>query len=192
MNYNDEWPDPDGAGHSRRRKKFKKPTERVAPNLSPQEWDEKARAILLSQLSRSAKTKKQLAQILEKRFVPAEIAGPLLDRFEEVHLIDDAAYARAFTHDRRISRGLSKTALKRELNQAGISAELVDDALENITQDDDVSLAMALVRKRWSSVSKLERDARYRRLSGFLGRRGFSGAAVGAAISTVEREQLEA
>jgi len=61
---------------------------------SQEKLEKRARNVLLFQLSRSMKTKWQLAQILEKREIPPEIAKPLLDRFEEVQLIDDSVFCR--------------------------------------------------------------------------------------------------
>ena len=155
---------------------------------TPEEWDELARTLLLNKLTRGPRSKAQLARHLADREVPHEIAQSLLVRFEEVGLIDDATYAQAFARDRRASRGLAKSSLKRELSAAGISAQLAEAALEQFDATDDLELAISLVRKRWSSVSKLEWQARQRRLSGYLGRRGFSSAAIGEAIKTVERE----
>lgn len=130
--------------------------------------------------------------MLAQKDVPQDIASAILDRFEEVHLIDDAAFAKAFAHDRRLSRGLSKAALKRELNQAGVAIELIEDALEPIQPEDELELATNLVRKRWNSVANLPWDTRQRRLAGFLGRRGFAGSTISSSISTVERESREA
>jgi regulatory protein len=161
-------------------------------SLTPQQWDERARNLVLNRLTRGPRTKKQLAQMLALKEVPEDISLSILDRFEEVHLIDDAAYARAFASDRRASRGLSKSALKRELNQAGVAAEFIDEALEPIQLEDEVLLAINLVRKRWRSVSSLPRDARQRRLAGYLGRRGFGGSIISAAISAVEQESASA
>lgn len=193
MSFNDEWPESNDSGHSSERRKrkqvFRKPKVYEPEDFTPEQWDERARTALLNQLTRGPRTKKQLGQMLAKKFIPQEIASALLDRFEEVQLIDDAAYARAFAHDRRLSRGLSKQALKRELGNAGVAPEIIDETLDPIDNEADTELAIELVRKRWPSVSGLERDARYRRLSGYLGRRGFSGSAVAQAISTVEREQ---
>ena len=109
----------------------------------------------------------------------------MLDRFTEVGLIDDAAYARAFAHDKRLTRGLSKSAIKRELSQAGVDQELILEAIEPIDSEAELELAIRLVEKRWSSVAKLDRDARYRRLSGYLGRRGFAGSIISSAIHSV-------
>jgi regulatory protein len=130
--------------------------------------------------------------MLSEKGVPDEIAQPLLDRFEDVGLIDDAAFARAFARDRRQSRGLSKSALRRELTQAGVDQELVTDALEEYSSEDDLELAIRLVEKRWQGLARLESDARYRRLSGYLGRRGFSGSTIGAAIRAVADSQRHA
>ncbi|MEN9714957.1 MAG: hypothetical protein RJA35_424 [Actinomycetota bacterium] len=160
-------------------------------SLSPEEWDEKARGWLLAKLTRGPRTKHQLGQMLAQRGVPAEISEHLVDRFEDVGLIDDAAYARAFTHDRRATRGLSKSALKRELSTAGVASELVDDALSGIDSESEHELAIQLVRKRWASVRNLERDARQRRLMGFLGRRGFGSNIITSAIRAVESEYRE-
>jgi len=161
-------------------------------SLTPQEWDEKARGWLLGRLTRGPRTKLQLARMLSEKGVPDEIAQPLLDRFEDVGLIDDAAFARAFARDRRQSRGLSKSALRRELTQAGVDLELVTDALEEYSSEDDLELAIRLVEKRWQGLARLESDARYRRLSGYLGRRGFSGSTIGAAIRAVADSQQHA
>ena len=153
---------------------------------TPEEWDERARGLLLARLTRGPRTKLQLAKMLSEKGVPEDIAVPLLDRFTEVGLIDDAAYARAFARDRRATRGLAKSALRRELNSAGVAVDQIDEALDEYTNEDDLELATNLVAKRWASLAKLDRDARYRRLLGYLGRRGFSSSTIGSAIKSVE------
>src|SRR5690606_33787690 len=52
-----------------------------------------ARKILLDQLTGRARSRSELATKLRKRGVPEEVGIRLLDRFEEVGLVDDAAYA---------------------------------------------------------------------------------------------------
>jgi regulatory protein len=158
-------------------------------SLTPHEWDERARGLLLARLTRGPRTKTQLARMLAEKGVPEEIALPLLDRFQEVGLIDDSAYARAFSRDRRETRGLAKSALRRELGQAGVDIETIDEALGDYSTEDDQELAIKLVDKRWDSLAKLEHDARYRRLLGYLGRRGFSSGTITAAIRAVELDR---
>ena len=53
-----------------------------------------ARTILLDQLTGRARTRAELAEKMAKKHVPDDVAQRLLDRFTEVGLIDDAAFAR--------------------------------------------------------------------------------------------------
>ena len=181
---------PKGSGPSRTsgEPSFKVRTtrEQSPTEHTPDEWREKARTLLLNKLTRGPRSRFQLAQAMEKREIPLDISEELLNRFTEVGLIDDAAFAKAFAHDRRANRGLSKAALKRELANVGVEQQLIQVALEEIDSDQELELAIQLVSKRWNSVKNLEWQARQRRLSGFLGRRGFTGSVVSVAIKTVE------
>ena len=59
-----------------------------------------AREIALRRLSVRARSRKELAQDLKSRDVPAEAAAAVLDRFAEVGLIDDAAFAEEWVEAR--------------------------------------------------------------------------------------------
>ena len=104
--------------------------------LSPEKQESRARNVLLHQLARSAKSTSQLRKILEQREISPEIAEKVLERFTEVGLIDDAAYAETIVNSRRNYKGLAKSAIKRELNEKGVSQELVEEAISGITAED--------------------------------------------------------
>ena len=44
----------------------------------------------------------------------------MLDRMEDVRLVDDTAYAESYVASRQRSRGLARGALRRELYQKGV------------------------------------------------------------------------
>ncbi len=114
---------------------------------SDEKLEKRARNVLLFQLSRSMKTKWQLAQILEKREIPVEIAKPLLDRFEEVQLIDDAVFAAAYVRS-RVEKGKASRIIGRELQQKGVDRAVVEeaaDADEETTKDVAESMSTAAV-----------------------------------------------
>lgn len=163
----------------------------VAPQksevLTPDQWLEKARSILLNRLSRGPRSKAQLRNLLEERQVPSEIAEGILDRFEEVGLIDDAKFAEAFARDKRQSRGLAKRALAQELKKVGVSPEFSESALEEFDQESEVELAITLVERRLATVSNLDWQSRQRRLYGYLGRRGFAANVIATAIARAEQ-----
>ena len=158
--------------------------------LSPEKLETRARNVLLHQLARSAKSTSQLRKILEQREIPSEIAEKVLERFTEVGLIDDAAYAETIVNSRRTYKGLAKSAIKRELNDKGVSQELVEEAISVITAEDDFESAKQLAIRRYRQMAHLERDVRTRRLAGFLQRKGYGGSSVFAAIKFAEDAYL--
>src|ERR1700709_1865124 len=83
-----------------------------------------ARTILLNQLTGRARTRSELATKLSQREVPDDVATRLLARFEEVGLVDDAAFAREWVEQRQSGKGLAKRALAQELRRKGITDEV--------------------------------------------------------------------
>ena len=147
-----------------------------------------ARKILLDQLTGQARSRSELAGKLAKKGVPADVAGRLLDRFEEVGLVDDAAFARDWVQSRQASRGLARRALAQELRRKGIDDQVAREALAEVDPHDEVESARELVRRKLRSVASLDRQVAVRRLSGMLARKGYS---PGVALRVV-REELDA
>jgi regulatory protein len=161
--------------------------------LSPEKLETRARNVLLHQLARSAKSTSQLRKILEQREIPTEIAEMVLERFTEVGLIDDAAYAETIVNSRRNFKGLAKSAIKRELNEKGVDQALVEEAISGITAEDDFESAKDLAVRRYRQMAHLQKDVRTRRLAGYLQRKGYASSAVFGAIRFAEEQyQLEA
>jgi regulatory protein len=110
---------------------------------------------------------------MARRGVPQEAAESVLDRFGEVGLIDDSAFAQAWVDSRHHGRGLGRRALAAELRRKGIDDETASEALVSVSADDEVAAAQALVRRRLPSLASVPRDVATRRLVGMLGRKGF-------------------
>jgi regulatory protein len=145
------------------------------------------RTILLDQLTGRARTRSELATKLRARNVPDDIASRLLDRFEEVGLVDDAAFAREWVEQRQSGRGLAKRALAMELRRKGVDDDVAREALDEIDPDDELEAARALVRAKLRSVRNLDRDKAVRRLVGMLARKGHSSSVA----FTVVKEELD-
>ena len=140
-----------------------------------------ARKILLDALTGQARSRKELADKLAKKDVPSELAERLLDRFTEVGLIDDEAFAKAWIESRQPGKGLARRALAQELRRKGIDDEVARDALDEIDPDDEEAAARLLVRKKLRTVRGLEQQKAIRRLVGMLARKGY-GAGMSFAI----------
>lgn len=150
---------------------------------------EVARAIVLRQLTASPKSRRQLEEKLADRNVPEDVAREVLDRFEEVDLVDDAQYAELYVRSRASSRKLSRSAIRRELASRGVTGEIAESALEQRTDEDERADAAELVRRKLPAgldpADRAERDRAVRRLVGMLGRRGY---APGLAFAVVQDE----
>jgi regulatory protein len=144
-----------------------------------------ARKILLDQLTGQARTRKELADKLAAKGVPDEVASRLLDRFTEVGLIDDEAFARAWIASRQPGKGLARRALAHELRRKGIDDEIAREALDEIDPEDELEVARVLVRRKLRSVASLDEVKATRRLVGMLARKGHS---PGVAYRVVREE----
>lgn len=147
-----------------------------------------ARNILLRQLTQSAKTRSQLGAALAKRGVPEDIAERLLQRFTDVGLIDDWAYARNLIDAQAAAGGLSRRGVAEKLRRRGVPKEIIDEVTNEIESEDEWSAAVDLARRKATRMLNLEPSVRRRRLAGVLARRGYPPDTVMSALREVEDE----
>ncbi|MEU3753707.1 recombination regulator RecX [Streptomyces olivoreticuli] len=160
---------------------------------TPPRPEEQARAICLRLLTGSPRTRKQLADALAKRGIPAEVAEEVLARFEDVGLIDDAAFADAWVESRHHGRGLARRALARELRTKGVDSAVIDEAVGQLDSDQEEHTARELVRRKLRATRGLDREKRLRRLAGMLARKGYpEGLALRVVRQALEEEGEEA
>lgn len=157
----------------------------LGPDADPESV---ARTILLDQLTGRARTRAELAQKLASRQVPEDVATRLLDRFTEVGLVDDEAFARTWVEERQRGKGLARRALAHELRRKGVDDDTVRSTLDEVEPADEEEAARRVVRSRLRSVQGLPADKATRRLVGALARKGH---ASGTAYRVV-REELAA
>lgn len=154
-----------------------------------------ARNIVLRQLTSAPKSRRQLAVKLAEKDIPAEVAEAVLDRFEEVQLVDDAEFARMWVASRSRSKSLARGALKRELADKGITGELAEDALDQVSDEDEVESARALVRRRLQHsvdlADRAARDKQARRLVSMLARKGYSPSVGYRVVNEIIGDVLE-
>lgn len=152
------------------------PSSAVAGDPEP-DPESVARAIVLRQLTNSPKSRQQLARKLAERNVPEAVAEAVLNRFEDVRLIDDAEFAEMWVRSRSQTRKLARGALRRELADKGIEADTAEAALEQVSDEHEEQAARELVARRLRAGSDLsdraERDKQARRLAAMLARKGY-------------------
>ena len=132
-----------------------------------------ARNIVLNQLNFMPRSRKELETALAKRHVEPDVAKSVLDRFEEIGMVDDAAYAELLIRSRCNTKRVSRSVLRQQLRQKGVDQEIIEDALMVVTDEDELRMATELVEKKLRAMSNLEPEVRKRRLFGLLARKGY-------------------
>ena len=173
-------PDPDGPDAA-------PPAGGPHPEDDPSDPEQIARSVCLRALTGAPKTRQQLTDLLAKRGIPDDVAESVLDRFGEVGLIDDAAFARAWVTSRQSGRGLARRALKAELRAKGVDGEVAEEAVALVDDQDEWEAARRLVQRRLPGLRRVDRVTAERRLVGMLARKGYGSGLAGWVV----REALD-
>lgn len=164
------------------------PDEKPAAPRDPREH---AREICLRLLSVRPRTRAELATALAKRGISGDVVAEVLDRYDEVGIIDDAAFARAWVESRHHGRGLARRALGQELRRKGVEQDVIKDALLEIEPETEEVTARELVERKLRST-RGEPEAVFRKLVGMLARKGYPpGVAVRAVKDVLEQKALD-
>jgi len=127
----------------------------------------------LRQLAVRPHTRSELATAMRRHGVEADVAAEILDRYDEVGIIDDAAFAKAWVTSRHHSKGLSRRALAGELRRKGVADDEVGEALDELDPDTEEATARALVTRKLRLDTSSSPEALFRRLAGMLARKGY-------------------
>lgn len=151
--------------------------------------ESRARNILIDRLAVRARSRRELADSLAKKQIPEAIAVRLLDRFEQVGLVDDEAFARSWVGQRQSAagggKGLARRALAHELRAKGIAPESAQAVLDELDPAAEETAARQLVQRKLRSLARFDDVTATRRLVAMLARKGYPG---GLAYSIVREE----
>nr|WP_232072813.1 regulatory protein RecX [Phytohabitans flavus] len=146
----------------------------------------------LNQLAVRPRTRAELATALARRGISPEVAVEVLERYDEVGIIDDEAFARAWVSSRHHGRGLARRALAGELRRRGVDAETAGAALDDLDPDTEAATARALVDRKLRTA-RGEPEAVFRRLAGMLARKGYGpGLAIRVVKDAMAAQSAEA
>ena len=123
----------------------------------------------------------ELAAKLKARRYDAEEIAATLERLADRGWLDDAAAARSFVAQRQ-RQGLGKARLRAELQKRGAPADVIDDALAGVAEDDELARAREAA-ARWRRGSRPAGPAGKAALARHLDRRGFARGTVMAVVA---------
>lgn len=148
-----------------------------------------ARDVVLRKLAAAPRSRVELERALAERGVEPAVAAEVLDRYTELRLVDDQAYADLVVRSQRATKGLARRGLAHELRRRGVGDDEAAAALDQLDPAAEREAARALVRKRLPSTARLEPAVRLRRLVGVLARKGYDGATAMAVVREALAEE---
>lgn len=132
-----------------------------------------AMSIALYALAPRAKSRDELLKQLVKRGVDTDIANSVLDSLELQGLLNDLEFAKLWSESRQRSKKLSKRVIADELRAKGVSQDIINEVIEQIDDESEYAQALLLAQRKFNSISHLDPEVVYRRISGLLARKGY-------------------
>jgi regulatory protein len=151
--------------------------EGEAPPATGRLGEEVARAVSYARRA-TAKTplsEARLRRRMEERDITAPAVEQALRRCREAGIVDDRAFALALVDEGR-RKGYAPARIERDLRRREIDTEVIDEALATIGDRDLEAAAYDVARRRATQLKDEDTEAVFRRLVGYLGRRGYPDA----------------
>lgn len=141
-----------------------------------QEKIEKYLSLCYRYLTIRNRSEKEIRDYLIKKNADPDIIDAIVSRLYEQKFLDDEAFARAWVRSRAMFRPRGKRMLQIELQQKGIQKELIQQILEEDSEDvpDELTQAKNLIAKRVEKLKDEPRHIIYQKVGSFLARRGYS------------------
>lgn len=127
----------------------------------------------LNLLSYRQRSEKEIFQALKRKDYQEAHINKAIEYCKENKYLDDRAFAEAFVNDKINLSKLGVERIRHELNLKGISREIIDRVLI-VDKDEQFQLAKDLGEKRIKSYKNDSKNVVYRKLGGYLQRRGYS------------------
>ena len=136
----------------------------------------KANNCALKFLGFKSRSIKEIVLKLSQKGYEEDIINNTIQYLKKYNYVDDAHYAQSFCKDKINMKKLGQKRLKTELQAKGIDQSVISEVLEDLLDEEkEYENALLLAKKKLSSSYKNDEfNAQYRKLSGFLSRKGYS------------------
>jgi regulatory protein len=141
-------------------------------------------SLALKALEQKERTVAEMGSWLRARGVGADEIDAVVDRLVSSGVLDDTRYARRYAEDKRVLKRWGSERIRVALLDRGISPGDVDEALGDAGGEEEIELAVELLRDRGATLeAALERQ----RALGMLARRGYDSEVAYEAIRRVRK-----
>lgn len=141
----------------------------------------------LNLLSYRQRSEKEIYLALKRKGFEENYIRYSINYCMENNYLNDKDFAISFINDKLNLNKLGPERIRYELNLKGISKDIIDDLLI-IDFDEQYETAMELAQKKLPSYRKDDSNTIYRKLSGFLQRKGYSYDVISKVIRQVLKD----
>ncbi len=159
--------------------------EKIA-QLQDQDGQESAYQQALQFLNYRQRSQAEVRKNLQTHQVSEQIIASVLERLRNNGLVNDQSFAQNWVENRIEFRPRGKRALVMELRQHGLDDEAIDQAIENI---DEEQLAYQAAVKQVRKLDTKDWQTFRQKLSNFLLRRGFNFDVINPVVHKVWEEK---
>ncbi|MGO4692255.1 regulatory protein RecX [Glaciibacter sp. 2TAF33] len=142
---------------------------------------ERAEKLLLARLRGRSLSRVEAEAVLRGADLDEVQTEEMLDRFTELHYLDEAKLADQILHSHHERKGLGRTGVELEMRRRKLDPNVILDKLEEIP-DDEEERAIELAVKRVQQLARFDEQTIDRRLTGFLMRKGYNSSIVRVAV----------
>jgi len=125
----------------------------------------------LNFLSFRPRSRREIEEYFRKKKTDANVVEAVTQRLERLGFVNDQEFARFWVENRQTFRPRGTRALRVEMRQKGLESDVIDEALEGVGDETQIAYEAGL--KKVRAYAGLEEREFYRKMVGFLQRRGF-------------------
>ncbi|MCI5648501.1 MAG: recombination regulator RecX [Fusicatenibacter sp.] len=148
----------------------------------------RARHRVLYLLMQQPRTRKQLLDKLRSDGYPEQTALDAIAYAEGFHYVDDRNYVEQYLAGPGAKKG--RRAVFHELSEKGIDHQLIETMLEEHEERDESSILRKEAFHRLGTPHRLD-EKEYRRIFGYLARKGFEGGAICRVLEEFQNLSVE-
>jgi regulatory protein len=160
-------------------------SEEAIHALSDEDAYRRAREAATGLLSYRPRSVSEVRRSLTQKDYDIATVERVIANLQEVGLLDDQAFANYWVDQRTAFKPRSKLALRQELAGKGLSREVIEEALEAISDEEMAQKAASQRGYRWS---QLPYDEYRQKMSRYLQSRGFSYQTISQAVTASWQE----
>jgi regulatory protein len=131
----------------------------------------------------------QMREYLAKRDVAESDINDVVAKLVSLRFLDDYSYAETYIRSAREYKRVGPQYLRMQLKKRGIPSYIIEELVTD--ESEDYTRALSLARKKSQSLQSCDASTRWRRLTGFLARKGHNRAVIMQVMGELRHTESE-